>query len=167
MAPYESQVLRNFDDYLSRRSPNQRVVASWVMEEAMDPHRFVETWAGRLRNPWMVAGRREESGDGIWFARSDHDQFQATAEARRRLEEVAEVPPVEMVTVPGFDTAVFPFTTDIPFLSAWGQPLLLGPGSVLVAHTADEHVPIDELHAAIAHYTAIATTLLERSEADK
>ena len=91
MAPYESQVLRNFDDYLSRRSPNQRVVASWVMEEAMDPHRFVETWAGRLRNPWMVAGRLEESGDGIWFARSDHDQFQATAEARRRLEEVAEV----------------------------------------------------------------------------
>ena len=80
------------------------------------------------------------------------------------IEDVVEVPPVEMVTVPGFDTAVFPFTTDIPFLSAWGQPLLFGPGSVLVAHTADEHVRIDQLRAAIGHYARIATTLLERSE---
>ena len=82
------------------------------------------------------------------------------------IEDVAEVSPVEMVTVPGFDTAVFPFTTDIPFLSAWGQPLLFGPGSVLVAHTAEEHVEVDELHAAIGHYTTIATTLLDRGTAD-
>ena len=79
------------------------------------------------------------------------------------IEEVAEVPPVEMVTVPGFETAIFPFTTDIPFLAAWGQPLLFGPGSVLVAHTAEEHVRVDELRAAIGHYVQIATTLLERS----
>ena len=46
----------------------------------------------------------------------------------------------------------------------WGQPLLFGPGSVLVAHTADEHVRIDQLRAAIGHYARIATTLLERSE---
>ena len=81
------------------------------------------------------------------------------------LEGVAEVPPVEMVTVPGFETAVFPFTTDIPFLSAWGRPLLFGPGSVLVAHTAEEHVHVDELRAAIGHYTTIARTLLARDEA--
>ena len=81
------------------------------------------------------------------------------------IEDVAEVPPVEMATVPGFDTAVFPFTTDIPFLSAWGQPLLFGPGSVLVAHTATEHLRVDELHAAIGHYTTIANTLLDRVEA--
>ena len=78
------------------------------------------------------------------------------------IEDVVEVPPVEMVTVPGFETAVFPFTTDIPFLSAWGQPLLFGPGSVLVAHTAEEHVRVDELRAAVGHYRAIAMTLLER-----
>ena len=82
------------------------------------------------------------------------------------IEDVAEVPTVEMATVPGFDTAVFPFTTDIPFLSAWwGQPLLFGPGSVLVAHTAEEHVRVDELRAAIGHYTTIANTLLGRVEA--
>ena len=91
----------------------------------------------------------------------------ATLEPVRALveiEDVAEVPPVEMATVPGFDTAVFPFTTDIPFLSAWGRPLLFGPGSVLVAHTADEHVRVDDLRAAIGHYATIANTLLGRVE---
>lgn len=78
------------------------------------------------------------------------------------LEDVVEVPPVRMTTVPGFDTAAFRFTTDIPFLSAWGAPLLFGPGSVLVAHTADEHVRVNELRAAVAHYAQIARTLLDR-----
>ena len=76
------------------------------------------------------------------------------------LKDVVEVPPVTLTTVPGFDTAVFPFTTDIPFLSAWGQPLLFGPGSVLVAHTAEEHVRIEELRRAVDHYTSLAERLL-------
>jgi acetylornithine deacetylase len=76
------------------------------------------------------------------------------------LKDVVEVPPVTLTTVPGFDTAVFPFTTDIPFLSAWGQPLLFGPGSVLVAHTAEEHVRIEELRHAVDHYTSLAERLL-------
>ena len=78
------------------------------------------------------------------------------------FDDVVEVPVVRMATVPGFDTAVFPFTTDIPFLTAWGEPLLFGPGSVLVAHTAHEHVSIDALHAAVDDYAHIATTLLAR-----
>ena len=81
------------------------------------------------------------------------------------LDDTVEIPPVQLTTLPGFDSAVFPFTTDIPFLSAWGEPLLFGPGSVLVAHTAEEHVRVDELRAAIGHYAQIATTLLGRVEA--
>ena len=50
--------------------------------------------------------------------------------------------------------------TDIPFLSAWGKPLLLGPGSVHVAHTADEHVAIDELVRAVDLYAKLARELL-------
>ena len=52
------------------------------------------------------------------------------------------MPPVRLTTVPGIDSAVFSFTTDIPLLDRWGTPLLLGPGSVTLAHTDDEYVPI-------------------------
>ena len=76
------------------------------------------------------------------------------------LEDIVEVPAVELTTVPGFDTTICAFTTDIPFLTAWGQPLLFGPGSILVAHTSEEHVPIDELRAAPSHYASIAKHLL-------
>jgi acetylornithine deacetylase len=84
----------------------------------------------------------------------------APLERRLEIEHVLAVPPVRMKTVPGFETAVFPYTTDIPFLPAWGEPLLFGPGSIHVAHTADEHVSIAELHAAADHYVTLARALL-------
>jgi acetylornithine deacetylase len=76
------------------------------------------------------------------------------------LEEILIVPPVRLVTLPGFDTAVFSFTTDIPFLDRWGAPLLIGPGSVALAHTAEEHVRVDELFRAVDLYEKIAKQLL-------
>ena len=76
------------------------------------------------------------------------------------IEDILEVPPVRLTTVPGFPTEVFPYTTDIPFLSNWGRPLLYGPGSVLAAHTADEHVHKGVLHDAVDGYARLATTLL-------
>ncbi len=81
-------------------------------------------------------------------------------ERKVTIEHVLDVPPVRLKTVPGFETAVFPYTTDIPFLPAWGEPLLFGPGSIHVAHTADEWVSIAELHAAASHYVALVTELL-------
>jgi acetylornithine deacetylase len=81
-------------------------------------------------------------------------------EARVAIEHVLEVPPVKMKVVAGFETAVFPYTTDIPFLQAWGEPLLFGPGSIHVAHTADEWVSIAELTAAATHYVTLAKALL-------
>ena len=84
----------------------------------------------------------------------------ATLERRVTIEHVIEVPPVRLTTVPGFDAAVFPYTTDIPFLSAWGEPLLFGPGSIHAAHTADESVSIAELTEAADHYVRIARHLL-------
>ena len=79
-----------------------------------------------------------------------------------QIEHVLEAPPVHLATVPGYEALVFPYTTDIPFLSAWGQPLLFGPGSIHVAHTADEFMSISELRAAVAHYGTIARQLLAR-----
>jgi acetylornithine deacetylase len=86
----------------------------------------------------------------------------APLESRVTIEHVLEVPPARLATVAGFDTAVFPYTTDIPFLSAWGEPLLFGPGSIHVAHTADEFIEIPELAAAVDGYVAIARGLLAR-----
>jgi acetylornithine deacetylase len=76
------------------------------------------------------------------------------------LEQVLGVPPVRLTTVAGFQTAVFPYTTDIPFLPRWGKPLLYGPGSIHVAHTADEFVEIAELETAVDGYVRIARELL-------
>jgi len=84
----------------------------------------------------------------------------APLERRLTIEHVLEVPPVRLTIVPGFDAAVFPYTTDIPFLPRWGEPLLFGPGSIHVAHTMDEHVSIAELTEAAGHYAALARALL-------
>lgn len=81
---------------------------------------------------------------------------------RVRIDHVLEVPPVRMTTVGGFDTAVFPYTTDIPFLARWGEPLLFGPGSIHVAHTTGEYIDIDELQSAVTAYRSIASELLSR-----
>ena len=76
------------------------------------------------------------------------------------ISEVLRVPPVRLHTLEGFESAVFPFTTDVPLLGAWGTPLLFGPGSFLVAHTDEEHLRLDELAAAVDTYVGLAETLL-------
>jgi acetylornithine deacetylase len=90
----------------------------------------------------------------------------APLRSRVALEKVLEVPPVRMRAVPGFETAVFAFTTDVPLLDRWGVPLLFGPGSVLDAHTDEDHVEIAELEAAASAYERIARTLLGEGSGD-
>jgi acetylornithine deacetylase len=69
-----------------------------------------------------------------------------------------------MHTLPGFESAVFPFTTDVPVLTRWGTPMLIGPGSIHVAHTDEEHVSIDELLQAVKLYCSLAERLLAETE---
>ena len=78
------------------------------------------------------------------------------------VEEVLRVPVARLKTWqdPSLPTAVFPFTTDIPLLAAWGVPLLFGPGSILVAHTGQENLALSELDAAIVHYSRLAAVCL-------
>jgi len=80
-------------------------------------------------------------------------------------EEILRVPVVKLHTVPGFPTAAFPFTTDVPFLDRWGTPLLFGPGSFLVAHTRDEHLDVAELERAIESYERLAQRCLKGASA--
>lgn len=79
------------------------------------------------------------------------------------IDEILEMPPVEMMTVAGFDTAAFAFTTDVALLGNWGRPLLYGPGSVEVAHSDVEHVEIPALERAVDDYVRLVDALLARA----
>ena len=118
---------------------------------------------GVAPNVIPAAAEAEVAFRSVGAAR-DVESALGTLDGAVEVEEILEIPPAMLTPVPGFDTAVFPFTTDIPFLSAWGRPLLLGPGSVLVAHTDEEHVRIDDLHTAIDHYVRLATTLFSSEQ---
>lgn len=74
---------------------------------------------------------------------------------RARVDVGLSVPPVMLGTLPGFDTSVVAFATDIPALTAWGTPYLFGPGTIHVAHTDHEFIPIAELRASVDRYEEI------------
>src|SRR5882724_9892617 len=71
-----------------------------------------------------------------------------------------ETPFMRLRTLDGLPTMVAAFTTDIPSLSNWGEPLLLGPGSIHVAHTEGEYVDKKQLQQAVELYAAMARHLL-------
>ena len=52
---------------------------------------------------------------------------------------------MELGSVPGIETMIAKFTTDIPALTRWGKPLLIGPGSIHVAHTDGEYIEKKQL----------------------
>jgi acetylornithine deacetylase len=71
-----------------------------------------------------------------------------------------EIPFVRLRAVEGIPTMIAKFTTDIPKLTNWGEPLLLGPGSIHVAHTPYEKLAKKELFEAIDLYIKVAKQLL-------
>ena len=71
-----------------------------------------------------------------------------------------EIPFVRLRAVEGLPTMIAKFTTDIPKLSNWGEPLLIGPGSIHVAHTPNERLAKKELHQAVELYIQVAKQLL-------
>ena len=71
-----------------------------------------------------------------------------------------EIPFMRFRTIEGMETMVAAFATDIPALTNWGEPLLLGPGSIHVAHTPDEKLAKRELLKAIDLYAEIASKLV-------
>jgi len=92
-----------------------------------------------------------------------------TAELRRAIgEALAGVEVMERETramrlgaLPGFETTVVKYTTDIPRLGAWGEPFLLGPGSIHLAHTSGERVPKRELEEAVRLYAEMVRKVKE------
>src|SRR5215831_18432785 len=76
------------------------------------------------------------------------------------IEFTLDIPFVRLRAIEGLPTMVAKFTTDIPQLSNWGEPLLLGPGSIHVAHTPHEKLAKKELLEAVELYIRVAKQLL-------
>ena len=86
--------------------------------------------------------------------------LEKTIDGRVHMEYLSVSEPVKLLAVDGFETCVVRFTTDIPHLTNWGTPLLLGPGSIHDAHTAHERVSKRELAEAVTLYERVARKLL-------
>jgi acetylornithine deacetylase len=113
------------------------------------------------RAPNVIADKAEahllirlvDSGEGTMAA------IRKAAVGRCEIDFSLKLPFVKMRALPGFETMVAKFTTDIPSLTNWGEPFLLGPGSIHVAHTPDEKVSKRELVDAVDLYSDLASRL--------
>jgi acetylornithine deacetylase len=86
-------------------------------------------------------------------------QILATAGDQVKITFPLELPFLRLRTVDGLPTMIAAFTTDIPKLTNWGEPLLIGPGSIHVAHTDGEYIEKQQLAEAIELYCIIAKRL--------
>jgi acetylornithine deacetylase len=85
------------------------------------------------------------------------------AEGRVELREVLEIPALRLNAIEGLETTTVAFTSDIPmFGGQWGEPFLVGPGSIHVAHTLEERVPKAQLLEAVHVYKRMVTELCKR-----
>jgi acetylornithine deacetylase len=89
-------------------------------------------------------------------------QLERAVGGRAEVEYLSVAEPVRLFAPEGFARAAVRFTTDIPYLPNWGTPLLLGPGSILDAHTAGERISKDELTRSVELYVQLAHELLAR-----
>ena len=90
--------------------------------------------------------------------------LEAAVRERASLEYKSTHDPVQLLALDGFEQTIVCFTTDIPYLTNWGVPLLIGPGSILVAHTEHEGVAKSELLRAVKIYADLTRTLLVHEE---
>ena len=87
--------------------------------------------------------------------------LRAIVNGRGELQEMLHTPALHLEAMDGFESMIAAYTTDIPnFNGAWGKPLLIGPGSIHVAHTAEERIPKKQLLDAVAIYTRMAQQLI-------
>ena len=104
----------------------------------------------------QVVIRTVNDGEGL------RQQIERLLEGRCEYEIVRNTPALHMETLPGFETDVVAFTTDLPSLTNWGRPILLGPGSIRVAHTDRECVAKADLTRAVELYCRLVHDLKEK-----
>ena len=90
-------------------------------------------------------------------------RIEGLLQSRCEYEVVRQAPPVKLEKLDGFETDVVAYTTDVPNLTSWGRPFLLGPGSIEVAHTDHECVRKTDLVQAVDLYCRIVRELKART----
>jgi aspartate kinase len=88
-----------------------------------------------------------------------HDLLERAVAGRARIAYLSHTPPIRLTAVAGFEQCVVGFTTDVPHLSNWGTPLLLGPGSIHDAHMPKERIAKAELERGVELYVQLAHSL--------
>jgi acetylornithine deacetylase len=86
---------------------------------------------------------------------------------RAEINYLSEAAPIRLLALDGFDQCAVRFMTDIPHLLNWGAALLLGPGSILVAHTDEERINKRELEQAVELYVRLVKSLESGSQRSK
>src|SRR5580704_4752630 len=118
---------------------------------------------GRAPNVIADAAKAEILVRLVGDAAPVREAFTGAAGKRVELVEVLFLPPVRFASVDGMPTTVVSFTTDVPvFGKTWGEPLLLGPGSIHVAHTSQERISKRELTDAVEMYADVVRKLLAK-----
>jgi acetylornithine deacetylase len=116
---------------------------------------------GRAPNVVADEARAEIMFRTVGDPASIREIVQRLAAGRVEAREVHYSKAVHMKALEGFTTTVVAFATDIPvFDGSWGQPFLIGPGSIHVAHTADEHIAKKDLLDAVNIYAQMVRQLL-------
>ncbi|HSP63850.1 MAG TPA: peptidase dimerization domain-containing protein, partial [Pyrinomonadaceae bacterium] len=80
---------------------------------------------------------------------------------RAKLDYKSTHDPLRLLALDGFEQTIVRFTTDIPYLTNWGTPLLIGPGSILDAHTEHERVAKNDLLKAVEIYRGLTKKVLD------
>ena len=89
----------------------------------------------------------------------------AAVRGRAEAREVLHTPAIHLSGFDGLPTTAVAFATDIPTLGeAWGKPFLIGPGSIHVAHTAEERIAKKELSEAVEIYARMVSKLLAEGQ---
>ncbi|RRA50249.1 M20/M25/M40 family metallo-hydrolase [Acidipila sp. EB88] len=86
-------------------------------------------------------------------------ELKAAAAPFAEVDFTLEIPFVRLKAMEGLPTMIAAFTTDVPALTNWGEPMLLGPGSIHVAHTTGERIRKQEMWDAVELYVQVAERL--------
>lgn len=119
---------------------------------------------GRAPNVIPDAAKAEIMIRLVGDAAPVREAFSRAVGNRAELVEILSIPPMRFAGVDGLPTTVVSFATDVPvFGTTWGQPLLLGPGSIHVAHTPEERISKQELADAVGMYADVVRKLLAKN----